>query len=45
MNLNDPLGLEAFTQYISQAFHAAAPVAAGGLLLIIVVYGVLRATR
>lgn len=39
----DPLGLHAFAQQILTAIQGMAPVAAVGLVLILVAYGLLRA--
>jgi hypothetical protein len=40
--MNDPLGLSAFTTHIFSSIAAMAPVAAVGLALILLAYGLLR---
>jgi hypothetical protein len=39
----DPLGLREFTQYVFTSIDALWPVALGGLLLILLVYGARKA--
>lgn len=43
--MTDPLGLSAFATHIFDSIAAMAPVAAIGLALILVAYGVMRAGR
>jgi hypothetical protein len=45
MNTTDPLGLSAFSTHIFDSIAAMAPVAAVGLVIILGLYGVMRAGR
>jgi hypothetical protein len=45
MNTTDPLGLSAFSDHILSSITAMAPVAAIGLVIILGLYGLLRAGR